>query len=179
MTPLKSLFAAASLILLAFARSHDGSGEGKVDSLPAYVSQLILVDSFGNKVAIRDSATRKWTIFKCEKALDVLYTVWSNHVCAGPKPTILERLNGMQPFPSPLPDTTKPKYRYFYKVPEISEPEFFRINFVMDSVFSGYGREKGMSEVDKAVAFYYFHKDFLMKKFVRDSVKIETKGGKP
>jgi hypothetical protein len=134
---MKQLIASLSFILVvsfvtaSFARSHDGSGEGKVDTsrIPPPLVTLVF-DSTGRKVlAERNNKTGKWKVYDIQKALDVLYKGAKNpcpELIVEPehKPTILERLNGMQPepfkgdkmplhlnkmperpFPSSIPDT--------------------------------------------------------------------------
>jgi hypothetical protein len=265
-----SLFAASSLILLAFARSHDGSGEGKGDTtkFPLTLTPYTLVfDSAGRKVlAERNEKTGKWKVHDMQKALDVLYKIartpcpelivepeqennfqlqlnesgrrsfvstlapipdslpvvkvkyvtmyrgipvitqyedskgkryFYNHfsskvydkhpswdgatelkVRLDTSKTILDRLNGMQPFPSPLPDSL-PKYRYVWKI-EIGEPELFRIEYVLDSIIKQYGVEKGGTDIKKAESMFLTHFGYLLTLAKRDSVKIApvvNKGG--
>jgi hypothetical protein len=267
MTPLKSLFAASSLLLLAFARSHDGSGEGRVDTtkFPLIVTSYTLIfDSTGRKVlAERNNKTGKWKVYDMQKTLDVLYkgakrpcpelivepeqennfqlqlnesgrrsfvsalatipdslpvvkvkkiftardlcrsTIYMDsngkyyfHYCHDNKiynkypnddgaaelrvrldtsKTILERLNGMQPFPSPLPDSL-PKYRYVVRL-EIPAGQY---STSIDTLYMIMGELGKTLTVDQAAQYRNLadRQLYRIAQYGRiDSVKIETKGG--
>lgn len=78
-------------------------------------------------------------------------------------------------------DTTKPKYRYIYRLPEIGAEMFERIMYVTDSIMYHWGQEKGTTESNNAKLLYFNYSNYLKRVVVFDSVKIDQPkgGGKP
>lgn len=67
---------------------------------------------------------------------------------------------------------TIPKYRYYIKL-DLTAAEFYRINFISDSLMEKWGAERGGSEIERAKTLYYFHQNYWRGRATLDSVKVK------
>jgi hypothetical protein len=176
---------AASLFMYVGVRNGTGERSSN-DSIPVIkVKQYQLFRDWCSSVEYRDDAGNSY-IVHCLTRI-----VYNKHPASSGKKanelkvrldtggvvmTVNEPNYPRFPSPSPLPDSTEPKYRYIFKL-ELGAEMLDRILYVQDSLMTHWGVEKGTTESNNAKLLYFNYSNYIRRSLKLDSVKIEQKGG--